>query len=103
MPDDFDFSGFAEDVKKDLENGREAFKGKYANELDALLGLSRAEIDKLIPGTADLDTYDQLIAVVKDASRRNLAQAELKGQIQKLGKLAVTIAKTVPVLAKVLV
>ena len=48
---------------------------------------------------ADLQKYDELITVVREASRVNLEQAALKAQIIKLGETAVTIAKRVPTLA----
>jgi hypothetical protein len=99
----FDLSGFEEDLDATLERGREAFNGKYKNELNELTGLSRAEIDEISPDTTDLEIYDRLITVVKEASRVNLAQAELKHQIAKLGSLAITIAGKVPSLAKLFV
>jgi hypothetical protein len=40
--------------------------------------------------------------VVKEASRVNLAQGQLKRQIFKLGALGLTIAKRVPSLAAIL-
>lgn len=105
MPENFDFdlSGFEETLKAELERSNAAFKGKYASELDQLMGLSRTEIDALTPDITDLQKYDQLIAVVKDASSRNLAQAELKNRVERLGKIAVTIAKKVPSLASIFV
>lgn len=101
MPSEFDLEGFENDFKETLRKGREAFKGKYKNELNLLLGLSRAEIDSITPDTTDLQKYDELIALVKETSRQNLAQAQLKKQIEKLGGVAVKIAKRVPSLAKV--
>lgn len=98
----FDLKAFQAGLVTTLENGREAFKGLYKSELNELAGLSRAEIDAISPGTTDLETYDQLISVVKEASRVNLAQAELKNQIVKLGELGIKIAKRVPSLAAIL-
>lgn len=99
---EFDLEGFEADLDATLEKGREAFVGKYKNELNALSGLSKEEIDAISPGTTDLQKYDELITVVKEASRVNLSQAELKAQIKKLGDIAVTIAKRVPTLAGIL-
>jgi hypothetical protein len=102
MADDFDPEEFKRRVKEQLNASREAFDGKYKDELTQLAGLSRAEIDALTPGITDLQTYDALIVVVKEASRVNLAQAELKTQIEKRGDIAMTIAKMVPTLAAIL-
>ena len=99
---EFDLEGFEADLDAALERGREAFVGKYKDELNALSGLSKEEIDAISPGTTDLQKYDELITVVKEASRVNLSQAELKAQIEKLGDIAVTIAKRVPTLAGIL-
>jgi hypothetical protein len=102
MPNGWDHEAFEADLDATLEKGREAFKGRYAKELDALLGLSRTEIDAITPGTIDLEIYDALIEVVKEASRTNLAEAELKKHIEQLGKIAIEIAKHVAGLAALL-
>ena len=91
-----------QELKEILRRNHEAFVGKYAKEIDELLGLSRAEIDAIVPGTTDLEVYDQLVTVVKEASRRNLSQAELKVRIETLGDIAITIAKKSTKLAKFL-
>jgi hypothetical protein len=82
-----------------IKQNREAFEGEYGDEIDGLLGLSRDEIDAITPGVTDLETYAKLIDVVKEASRRNLSQAELKDRIQALGSIGVDIAKKVGSLA----
>jgi len=76
-----------------IRRNREAFEGTYADEIDGLLGLSRDEIDAITPDATDLAVYDQLIEVVKDASRKNLSQAELKRRVKALGAVAVEIAR----------
>jgi len=78
MTFEFDLDGFKKDLDESLKNGREAFKGKYKEQLNDLCGLSMTEIDKITPDITDLEKYDQLITVVKEASRVNLSQAELK-------------------------
>lgn len=90
------------ELREILARNREAFKGMYKDEINDLLGISREEIDAITPDTTDLETYDALIAVVKEASRRNLAQAQLKDRIQQLGDVAVKIAGRVPGLSNVL-
>jgi hypothetical protein len=78
-----------------MKRADEAFRGDYAAETEELLGLSRTEIDEITPGALDLETYDRLIEVVKEASRVNVEQAELKRRIESLGDVAVRIAKKV--------
>jgi len=77
-----------------------AFNGKYKNELNALTGMSKEEIDSVIPGTTDLQIYSVLIKVVEKASKDNLTQAELVENIKELGDVAIKIAKKIPSLSK---
>lgn len=90
-------------VTEAMKRADEAFRGQYAEEINELLGLSREEIDEITPDTTDLLAYDQLIEVVKEASRVNLKQAELVNRIEELGEVAVNIAKKVPSLAALFV
>ena len=90
---------FKEHLKKKMNENRAAFEGAYKDELNDLMGLSRSEIDKITPDTTDIQTYDHLITVVKEASKVNLSQAELKSNIEELGDVAIEIAKKVPKIA----
>jgi len=91
-----DINAFRKKLQERAADNRIAFEGLYREEIEGLLGLSREEIDRITPGTTDLQTYDQLITVVKEASAANIAQAELKSRITELGEVAVKIAKHVP-------
>jgi len=77
----------------------ESFSGAYKSELDALLGLSREEIDSVTPDTEDLRVYSVLLKVVEEASMKNFKQAELVDDIKELGDVAVKLAKKIPRLA----
>jgi hypothetical protein len=102
MTYEFDFDAFEADLDDTIAKGRAAFEGKYKDELNDLAGLSREDIDKITPDdVTDLQKYDELIAVVKEASRVNLTQADLKKQIEKLGDIAVVIAKKIPKIAAI--
>lgn len=90
------------ELREIIRRNRKAFEGEYAEEVEGLLGLSRAEIDAISPDATDLAVYDQLVEVVKDASRKNLAQAELKRRVEALGSIAVEIARKVGPLATLL-
>lgn len=93
---DEDLAAFEREVAAALQASHEAFMGQYKDELEQLTGLSREEIDKITPGKIDLQKYDELIAVVKEASRNNISQATLRARIEALGDVAVSIAKKVP-------
>ncbi|MGK9475512.1 hypothetical protein [Melioribacter sp. OK-6-Me] len=94
---------FRKRVRIKIRESREAFEGKYKEELEELLGLSKSEIKQILPDTTDMQIYEQLIAVVREASRINLSQAELKKNIEELGKAAVELSKKIPSLAKLFV
>ncbi|SMO58468.1 hypothetical protein [Fodinibius sediminis] len=96
MSNGFDLDAFEADLEDTLQRGCEAFRGKYRKELNELAGLSRSEIDAITPGITDLEKYDELMTVVKEASRVNLSQAQLKRIVEDLGSTAVVIARKVP-------
>jgi len=85
-------------LKERAKRNREAFQGQYKDELNALMGLSKEEIDRITPDTTDLEIYAQLISVVKEASADNISQAELKANIIALGEVGIEIAKKIPAL-----
>lgn len=87
---------FKAKLQKKMAENRKSFEGQYRNELDELMGLSRAEIDAITPDSTDLQVYDQLITVVKEASAANISQAQLKQSIQDLGEVAIKIASKIP-------
>jgi DNA-binding transcriptional ArsR family regulator len=89
-------------LRKLAKKADESFNGEYKNELDALLGLSKDEIDFVTPDTVSSRTYSVLLKVVEEASRKNLTQAELVEDIKELGDVAVKIAKKIPKLASLL-
>jgi len=93
---------YREKLKERAKRNREAFMGRYRDELNALLGLSKEDIDKITPDTTDLEIYSQLISIVKEASADNIDQAELKNLIIELGKVGVEIAKRIPALVDLL-
>ncbi|MCP4572675.1 MAG: hypothetical protein GY838_10025 [bacterium] len=83
-------------VRESLRRADVSFKGKYKDEINELMGLSRDEIDAITPDMTDMLVYKHLMTVVEEASRINLAQADLKAQILEIGKIAVEIARKVP-------
>ena len=90
---------FEDRIKQRLKENREAFEGAYSQQINELMGLSRTEIDQITPGTTDIEIYDHLISVVKEASRANISQAQLKQRIEQLGETAVKIAKLTSLIA----
>lgn len=99
----FDIGEFRSRLNERAEANRQAFIGQYQEELNMLLGMSREDIDRITPDTTDLEIYDQLITVVKEASAANISQAELKLRIEELGNIGIAIAKLIPKLAALLI
>ena len=97
-----DIEEFKRKLREKMAEDRQAFEGEYKDQINGLMGLSKTEIDSITPDTTDLETYDQLITIVKEASRANLTQAQLIERIEDLGVIAVKIAKKVPALAALL-
>ena len=99
MSSSFDEEAFRAKIRKAIEDTDAELSGRYGNEIKDLLGLSREEIDAITPGTTDLATYEALMKIVKEASQKNVAQAELRSRIIALGHTAVAIAKKSAALA----
>jgi hypothetical protein len=83
-------------------NADVAFSGMYAAELKQLKGLSKEEINAIIPVSCSTQTYQALVEIIEKASKDNLAQAQLISKIKSLGTSAVKIAKKIPSLAMLL-
>ncbi len=64
-----------------------------ANELQALADATSSDLEKLRPKITDKETYDKLIAAVKESSSRNEILAQLQSRLETLGKTAVTVGK----------
>lgn len=83
---------FKRSVKKRFKEIDDDIKGKNQKHLDALLGLSEADIKAITPDTTDTETYQKLIAIVQEATRKNIAIADLRTTITDIGKVSVAIA-----------
>ena len=94
---------FRSRLRKRLEENRRTFEGLYAEQLQELMGLSEQQIAAVSPETTAMQVYRDLITVVEEASAANVAQAELKENIEELGEVAVNIAKKVSGLAALFV
>ena len=94
---------FDAELEEALDAAEEALnKGKYKKAMRDLLALSMSEIKSTIPSASFAD-YSKLMTVVEQASTANIAQADLRANIEALGKIAVRIASMVPSLAALFV
>lgn len=59
-----------------------------------------ARISELKPETADEETYEKLVSVVTEATRRNESIAAIKKNVEELGDSAVALFKEMASIAK---
>lgn len=71
-----------------------------ADELDALKRATNTDLEALRPKITEQAAYDQLIAVVEEASRKNMDLAMLEQRLKSLGSNVVQVAKEVAILLK---
>ena len=57
------------------------------------------KVSDYVPDTTDQTTYDLLVKAVQDAADANESVAALQERISKLGQSAVTLARTIGILA----
>ena len=77
-------------------NADAVFNDMYGVDLKLLKGLSKEEIDAIIPASNSMQTYQALVEVVEKASKNNLAQAQLISKIKDLGSSAIKLAQKIP-------
>lgn len=75
----------------------DSFDNQYSKIIEDLKGLSEEEIK---PVTPNVSSRDELLKAVKEASDKNLSQAELVDNIKGLGEVAIKLAKKIPMLKK---
>lgn len=90
---------FDKAVQDALDRNKAALMGSYSKQLGDLLKLSDAQLSAIIPDVSKTETYNNLISVVKEASRANVAQADLVKKVSVLGQDALKIAKLVGLFA----
>lgn len=84
---------FNDAVQAALDRNKAAIMGKHKNVLDALLRIPGEQLSMIVPDVSATETYNNLISIVKEASRANVQQAELENKIIALGNDAIKIAK----------
>lgn len=84
------------------ERARLALEGSLATQYKGLRSLDPETIKNITPDTSDEAMYEQLMAIVQEASARNEDQAQLAARIRTLGSVAIRIAEKVPSLMAIL-
>lgn len=66
-----------------------------AEELNSLRRMTRTDLETLRPKITDQKAYDELIAIVEEASSKNMDLALLQQRLEKLGSNVVQVGKEV--------
>ncbi len=66
-----------------------------SNELQTLMDATSVDLEKLRPDINDDETYEKVIAIVKEVTDKNFRIAQLKGKLELLGKDAVKVGKKI--------
>jgi hypothetical protein len=66
-----------------------------AEELNSLRRMTRTDQETLRPKITDQKAYDELIAIVEEASSKNMDLALLQQRLEKLGSNVVQVGKEV--------
>ena len=85
-----------EKKKKHRELGMESMKRTdelLESELQALKMATRTDLERLRPKVTDEATYNHLISVVEESTRRNESLAQLKDRLEKLSSNVIRIGK----------
>lgn len=77
-------------------------EGRFADAFKELRALSPEEIDSITPDTSEQKEYERLIALIHEATARNMSQAELAQRIGALGETAKKIAEKTTALSALL-
>lgn len=89
---------FAE-MESAADRAERTLNGQFSQIYKGLRNLSPEEIDSITPDTTDQKEYERLIALVQEATERNLDQAQLVDRIKDMGVVAISIARKVPSLS----
>lgn len=79
-----------------------ALNGKFGAIYREMRALTPEEIDDITPDATDQREYERLIALVQEATSKNIDQAELVDRVKALGATAIKIANKVRSLAPLL-
>lgn len=79
--------------KKLFDKAEESFDKKFGSEINSITDLSELDLDKATPNLEDRELLKKIQLTVKDATQKNLSQAEVIENIKKIGDKAVDLVK----------
>ena len=84
-----------DDLRKKSKKSRDRADAITNEDLEILIDAREVDLEMLRPDISDEETYDALIAIVKNSIKRNEDLATLKERIEKLGAVGLKVVKTV--------
>lgn len=99
MTDDIDLDALFAEMERAADRAERTLEGRFGTVYRELRDLTPRQIDDITPDATDQKEYERLLALVQEASERNLDQAQLVARIKDLGEVARRIARRVPSLA----
>lgn len=100
---DIDLDEIFAEMERAAERARAAMEGKFKDCYRELRALTPEEIDGVTPDVTDQVQYERLLALVEEATRKNMSQAQLVERVRALGDVAMAIARKTTSLAGMLV
>lgn len=102
MSNGIDLDDMFAEMERAADRAEKALDGRFSEIYKGLRNLSPDEIDSITPDTTDQKEYERMVALVQEATERNLNQAQLVERIKGLGDVAIGIARKVPSLSVLL-
>ena len=101
MTEEIDLDELFAEMDRAADRAERALDGRFGRIYRELRNLTPEEIDDITPDTGDQKEYERLLALVQEASARNMDQAQLVERIRELGDVATRIARRLPGLTDV--
>lgn len=102
MPDEIDLDQIFADMDAAADRAERTLNGRFGNIYRELRSLSPEEIDSITPDATDQKEYERLIALVQQATEKNLSQAQFVERVRSLTGVAKEIAEKIPSLIALL-
>jgi len=95
MGDEIDLGRMFAEMDAAADRAERTLDGRFGSIYRELRGLSPEEINDITPDTTDQKEYERLIALVQQATDKNMDQAQLLERIREMGDVAQKIARRV--------
>jgi len=86
-------------MERAADRAQRTLDGRFGEIYRDLRNLTPEQLDGIMPASDHQKEYERLVALVQEASERNLGQAELRDHIGALGEVAKRMARNLPGLA----